>query len=157
PGSHVDIIHTTRDGNGNTVSKVLLEDVIVLAADSSDQRPEAGAIMASVVTVALNPDDMLKVAQAGPTGTLSLALRTPAARRTPRATTPGEDGGEAPPAPRKPSGPAKKHPTPPEGPPVVAKEKKVLPNGLRKFTQTIHNGEETKVVHYWIDANGNVV
>jgi pilus assembly protein CpaB len=75
PGSHVDVMWTTRRGSDSeTFSKVLLEDVIVLAADTNT-RNEGGAMVASTVTVALHPDDVMKITLAMETGSLRLVVR----------------------------------------------------------------------------------
>lgn len=77
PHSRVDITLTVRRGDDtNSFSKVLLEDVLVLAADTKSARGEgADAMPAAVVTVALKPEDVVKVNLAKDMGTLSLALR----------------------------------------------------------------------------------
>ncbi len=77
PHSKVDIISTVkRSDDLNSFSMVLLEDVLVLAADAKDSRDEgARAMSAVVVTVALKPEDVVKVTMAKDMGTLSLALR----------------------------------------------------------------------------------
>lgn len=77
PHSRVDIISTVRRGDdSNSFSQVLLEDVLVLAADNQDVRTEgARAMPATVVTVALKPEDVVKVNMAKDMGTLSLVLR----------------------------------------------------------------------------------
>ena len=77
PHSRVDIIWTVRrGGDRETFSKILLENVLVLAADTAAQRDGDGRAMpASVVTVAVTPEQMLKVNAARETGSLSLALR----------------------------------------------------------------------------------
>jgi pilus assembly protein CpaB len=77
PHSRVDIISTIRKGDDKrSFSRILLEDVLVLAADTNTVRDENGRAMpASVVTVALKPEDALKVAMTRELGTLSLVLR----------------------------------------------------------------------------------
>lgn len=77
PGSRVDVYSTIRRGNDdNTYSNVLLENVLVLAADTNSKRPEGGAATpANVVTVALKPEDALRVTLAKDLGTLTLVLR----------------------------------------------------------------------------------
>jgi Flp pilus assembly protein CpaB len=78
PHSRVDIISTVRRGNDkDSFAQTLLENVLVLAADTSSVRPDQnnGAMPASVVTVALTPEEMLKVNIAKELGPLSLALR----------------------------------------------------------------------------------
>jgi len=77
PLSRVDVICTMRRADDRaTQSRVVLENVLVLAADDKMRRTEDGKPMPStVVTLALKPEDMLKVRLAGEMGTLSLALR----------------------------------------------------------------------------------
>jgi pilus assembly protein CpaB len=77
PLSRVDVIGTFRRGDDkSTFSRVLLENVLVLAADDKTKRDENGKPMPSqVVTLALKAEDALKVRLAGEMGTLSLMLR----------------------------------------------------------------------------------
>ena len=77
PNSRVNIISTVRRGNDrDSYCKILIENVLVLAADQMTRVQENGQAMpASVVTVALKPEDVLKVELAKTLGTISLALR----------------------------------------------------------------------------------
>ncbi len=77
PHSRVDIISTVRRGSDkDSFSQVLLENVLVLAADTNTVRDENGRAMpANVVTVALKPEDVVKVNLAKELGPLSLVLR----------------------------------------------------------------------------------
>src|SRR5262249_11711139 len=77
PLSRVDIISTVKRGSDkDSFSRVLLENVLVLAADSQTNRSDSGqAMLATVVTVALKPEDLVKVELAKELGPLSLALR----------------------------------------------------------------------------------
>src|SRR5581483_7091151 len=77
PMSRVDIISTVRrNDDKNSYSQILLEDVLVLAADTTTQRDGEGRAMpANVVTVAVKPEDALKLRLAGSMGPLSLVLR----------------------------------------------------------------------------------
>jgi Flp pilus assembly protein CpaB len=78
PGSKVDIIFTGRGlvGSSDSFSDVLFEDVLVLAADSNDVRPDGTKVLAAtVVTVALSPEDVLKASLAMELGTMRLVLR----------------------------------------------------------------------------------
>jgi pilus assembly protein CpaB len=77
PLSRVDVIWTVRRANDkDSASRVLLENVLVLAADQQTVRSEnGGAMLANVVTVALKPEDALKVAMARELGTISMVLR----------------------------------------------------------------------------------
>jgi Flp pilus assembly protein CpaB len=77
PMSRVDLIWTVRRANDkDSASRVLLENVLVLAADQSTVRTEgSGAMVANTVVVALKPDDCLKVKTAQDHGTISMVLR----------------------------------------------------------------------------------
>lgn len=79
PGSKVNIVWTLR-GNNNLMAQsiTLLENVLVVAADTQFNRKEegTGAYVASVVTVALTEEEALKVNLAKDIGSLSLALRS---------------------------------------------------------------------------------
>jgi pilus assembly protein CpaB len=76
PMSRVDVVSVLRRGDGDSVSRVLLENVLVLAADTETGRPpDRTAIPASVATVALTPDDAELVTLAAEMGTLRLLLR----------------------------------------------------------------------------------
>lgn len=77
PLSRVDIISTVRRGSDkDSFSQVLLENVLVLAVDTQIHRDVEGRAMpGNVVTLALKPEDMLKVSIARELGPLSLALR----------------------------------------------------------------------------------
>jgi pilus assembly protein CpaB len=78
PMSNVDIVSTLRRGDGDSVSQILLENVLVLAADDQAQRdPNRPAMPASTVTVALNPQDAELVTLAQEMGSLRLILRGP--------------------------------------------------------------------------------
>jgi Flp pilus assembly protein CpaB len=73
PLSRVDVIATIRDKG---FSQVLLQNVLVLAADQQTVRDEGkGAMPAAVVTVALTPEQILKASLAKEFGPLSLVLR----------------------------------------------------------------------------------
>jgi pilus assembly protein CpaB len=82
PGTHVDVILTATP-RGTTrsdpVSKVLLEDVLVLAAGQNiDQAGgEEGAQRFGVATLLVTPEDAQTLILAGQTGTLQLSLRNP--------------------------------------------------------------------------------
>lgn len=77
PLSRVDIFLTVRRGDDkSSYSTALLENVLVLAADTRTQRDESGAAMPTgVVIFALSPEDVMKVNLAREMGPLSLALR----------------------------------------------------------------------------------
>src|SRR6516164_2272697 len=77
PLSRVDLISVVRSAaDRTTYSQILLENVLVLAADSEMRRDDSGKpIQAQVVTLALKPEDVLKVTLARSLGELSLSLR----------------------------------------------------------------------------------
>jgi pilus assembly protein CpaB len=78
PGSKVNIVWTIRGTNNLTAQSVtLLENVLVVAADTKSNRQEdGGAMPANVVTVALTEEEALKVNLAKDIGNLSLSLRS---------------------------------------------------------------------------------
>ncbi|MCI0378996.1 MAG: Flp pilus assembly protein CpaB [Gemmataceae bacterium] len=77
PMSRVDIMHTIRRGTDqDSFAHVLLQNVLVLAVDQQSNANNQGQAMPGhVVTVALKPEDVLKVQLAKELGPLSLALR----------------------------------------------------------------------------------
>lgn len=77
PNSKVNIISTVkRSSDRESYAKILLENVLVLAADDKMRVGEDGRAMpANVVTVALKPEDVLKLELAKTQGMISLALR----------------------------------------------------------------------------------
>ncbi|MCI0643059.1 MAG: Flp pilus assembly protein CpaB [Gemmataceae bacterium] len=77
PMSRVDIMHTIRRGTDtDSFAHVLLQNVLVLAVDQqSNANGQGQAMPGHVVTVALKPEDVLKVQLAKELGPLSLALR----------------------------------------------------------------------------------
>lgn len=77
PLSRVDVVQTVRRGDDKTTyAKIILENVLVLAADQKTTRDESGnAMPAGTVTFALSPEDALKLALAREVGSLSLMLR----------------------------------------------------------------------------------
>jgi Flp pilus assembly protein CpaB len=156
PGSHVDIMWTGREnGNGAVKAGCLLEDIIVLAADTNQLTPEAGgALPASVVTVALTPEDTMKVLQASVTGSLTLVLRNlEEGKKDKSLPTPVLE-------PRVTEEPKVDPKVDPKDAAKIAQDQQPKPkrdHGLRKFTVTAINASETKQYHYWLDANNNVV
>jgi pilus assembly protein CpaB len=77
PLSRVDVIGTFRRSDDKaTFTKILLQNVLVLAADDKTKRGDDGKAMPStVVTLALKPEEALRVRLAGEMGNLSLMLR----------------------------------------------------------------------------------
>lgn len=138
PHSRVNIIQTVRRQNEkDTYVQVLLEDVLVLAADTQVDRNQGIAAPASVVTFALKDEDVLRVTLAKHLGELSLSLRKPndPSRSPVQSMTASEIGpkrkreaqAEAPPPEPSPPAPVK-----------VAEEPKVVDEGP-KGTQHVLN------------------
>jgi Flp pilus assembly protein CpaB len=77
PHSRVDIVQTVRRGDDKTsYAQIILENVLVLAADAKTTRDEGGnAMPASIVTFALSPEDALKLSLCREGGSISLMLR----------------------------------------------------------------------------------
>jgi pilus assembly protein CpaB len=74
PGSRVDVVCTTR-GNDPS-SKVVLQNMLVLAVDTQDQRnPEQKTIIGQTVTVAATANEATRLALAGSIGELRLMLK----------------------------------------------------------------------------------
>lgn len=74
PNSRVDIIWTSL--NGETQSKTILQDMLILAVDQiNDRDPERRAILGSTVTLACYPEEVLELATATKSGDLRLSLR----------------------------------------------------------------------------------
>jgi pilus assembly protein CpaB len=76
PGSHVDVIHTLRNGDRETASKVLLQNILVRAVDQQDRRPEDRAgVVPATVTLEVTPEEALKLAAVKDIGSITLSLR----------------------------------------------------------------------------------
>jgi len=160
PGSHIDIMWTTRRGSDSeTFSKVLLEDVVVLAADTSTHS-DGSAIVASVVTVALLPDDAMKLTLAMETGSLRLIVRnledksssdkervSMAELLKDRNTKSKKEDVQPLPEPEPPARATQETPKEPPTPAIK----------LTKVTVTVRNGPDVQVRSYWVDENDEVV
>jgi Flp pilus assembly protein CpaB len=73
PGSRVDVVLTTKAGTDKAVSKVILQDVLVLAVDEA----KFGQEPPRTVTVAVGVQHARTLTQAGQLGTLAVTLRAP--------------------------------------------------------------------------------
>ncbi|MBL4806713.1 MAG: Flp pilus assembly protein CpaB [Rhodobacteraceae bacterium] len=74
PGSYVDIYWVGISGE-RTVTKLILEDVEVIAIDQTDDEDFSGTRVARTITVQVSPLVVAKLVQAQATGALTLALR----------------------------------------------------------------------------------
>jgi pilus assembly protein CpaB len=170
PLSRVDIINTVRRGDDkSTYSQVILENVLVLAADTEMRRDESGKPQpAQVVTLALKPEEALKVALAREMGTLSLMLRKiNDAHRTENTKltfeklksgegATGEDVSEV----------VTSTPPPVVTPPKVEPVTPVVPDpvdpvtekpSLTKHVLTVVEGSQSRQVIFWLNEAGQVV
>lgn len=173
PHSRVDIISTVRRGDDrSSYSQVLLENVLVLAADQNPIRDDSGRAMpANVVTVALKPKDSLKVHLAKEMGPLSLVLRkindtsksevgkitveqinTRAGGRSSEIVEGGSEGTETSPVTGLPPLP-KTQPKVVAQAPVVEKED---PSGVLHRLRIIE-GDKERSTDYLLDEEGNVI
>jgi tetratricopeptide (TPR) repeat protein len=76
PSSRVNVILTTKDGQ-NSRSRIILQNVPVLAADVDVTRDKGDGAPAPIVTFSLKPEEALKLSLAREKGTLSPGLRGP--------------------------------------------------------------------------------
>lgn len=170
PLSRVDIINTVRRGDDkSTYSQIILENVLVLAADTEMRRDESGKPQpAQVVTLALKSEDALKVTLGREIGTLSLMLRkindthrAEATKLTVEKLKSGEGAtGE------DPTEVVSSTPPPAVTPPKVEPAKPVVPDpvdpvtekpSLKKHVLTVINGNQTSQVVFWLNEAGEVV
>ncbi|HHT9126476.1 MAG TPA: Flp pilus assembly protein CpaB [Candidatus Brocadiia bacterium] len=77
PGSRVDVILTIemKEGKHKAVSKMLLENMLVLAVDQRMRQEEDKPAIVNAVTLLASPDEAEKLALANNKGTLQLAMR----------------------------------------------------------------------------------
>jgi pilus assembly protein CpaB len=81
PGSHVDVLVTLDRADGEPASKIVLQDVEVLAIDQKlEEAKEGEPELVQVVTVETSPQDTEKLTYAAHQGRLQLALRNPTDR-----------------------------------------------------------------------------
>jgi pilus assembly protein CpaB len=75
PGSRVDVVSTTRDGEAK--SEIILQDMLVLAVDMQSGRKEDGSVtmLGNTVTMAAVPEEAMKLTLASTLGELRLLLR----------------------------------------------------------------------------------
>lgn len=157
PHSRVDIISTVRRGDDRqSYSEVLLEDVLVLAADQQNLRDENNrALLASVVTVALKPDDMVKVNMAKDLGPLSLALRKFDDKKSEKLAkiTVEELHNRG----QKKEEVVEVTPQAPPPPPVVVEQSKEEPAYKKHRIRFIHGDKVTYSTPYLLDDNGEPI
>jgi pilus assembly protein CpaB len=164
PGYRVDVVSTLRNGN-ESVSKIILQNMLVLAVDTNASRdPNSASMLGSTVTLAATPEEAMRLSLASALGELRLTLRTPDDQQIVR--LPGakfDDLGKptrdasikddepaaatAPPVPALPALP--KDPPPPL--PVVQKTPEPPPEPVQTHTMTIINGEYVQKAVFTLD------
>jgi pilus assembly protein CpaB len=75
PDARVDVVLTTASPLGGQVSKIVLEDIRVLAAGQTSEQKENKPITVNTVTLAVTPEDAEKLALASNDGKIQLVLR----------------------------------------------------------------------------------
>ncbi|MEP6604547.1 MAG: Flp pilus assembly protein CpaB [Nitrosospira sp.] len=75
PGNKVDILVNAKDEHGNPISKIVLEQILVLAVAQNLGRDETKAKLVDAVTLEVAPEQAEKLDLARSIGTLSLVLR----------------------------------------------------------------------------------
>jgi pilus assembly protein CpaB len=86
PGTHVDVVATVNPGDrqGDITSKVILTNVLVLAAGTKMEQDHDNKPMAvNVVTLLVNPAESERLTLAAGEGKIQLALRNPLDRESP--------------------------------------------------------------------------
>jgi pilus assembly protein CpaB len=171
PGSKVDIVATTREGE--TQAQLIMQDMLVLAVDANDTRdPERGRnMMGSTATLAVTPEQATRLRVASQLGELSLLLRGMGDNKTVRIRSSKRDDlgkpfqqsidfdaalanglmppsiPDLPPVPQAPTGPA-----------VVAADPEAVPvesKPVKEHVMTIITGEfQTKSRFTWDPVEG---
>lgn len=75
PDARVDVVLTTQTASRQQISKIVLEDVWVLAAGQTVERRDNKPISVNTVTLAVTPEDAEKLALAVHDGKINLILR----------------------------------------------------------------------------------
>src|SRR5579872_7182253 len=88
PGTHVDVVATVspNQSQGDITSKVILTNVMVLAAGTKIERGDSDKnkpMPVSVVTLLVDPDEAERLTLASTEGKIQLALRNPLDKTTP--------------------------------------------------------------------------
>ena len=173
PGYRVDVVSTLRGGTGESVSKIILQNMLVLAVDTNSARdPNSPSMLGSTVTLAASPEEATKLSLAAALGELRLTLRTPDDNKIvrlpgskwedlgkpPRDVAPNpEEETSAPSTPPVPQLPALPKDAP--APTIVAQkppEKEPEPVPVETHTITIREGEYTRKARFLWDPNEQV-
>jgi pilus assembly protein CpaB len=78
PGYRVDVVSTTRGNANESVSKIILQNMLVLAVDTIANRDnQTTSLLGSTVTLAATPEEAQRLSLASALGELRLTLRAP--------------------------------------------------------------------------------
>jgi pilus assembly protein CpaB len=81
PGTRVDVLAMIRGTNGESMSRIVVSNVVVLTSgtkfDQDEARKDGKPIKTTVVTLAVTPPDAERIALAATDGQIILALRNP--------------------------------------------------------------------------------
>jgi Flp pilus assembly protein CpaB len=177
PNCRVDVVSTVRQGD-ESFSQIILQNMLVLAADMQSQRdPEKQASISSTVTMAAKPEDAQKLRLAEAMGELSLILRgaeddqnlrvkpikprdvvrsTDGSVEAATGEEPAAVGGAAPPLIGVPDVPTPTKPTETAAAPDKAPPPTPAP-APRTVAQVIYNGETVTKTVFILNDDGNVV
>jgi pilus assembly protein CpaB len=76
PKSHVDVVVVMRRGDDNSVAKIILQNMLVLAVDVNDKQEEGKRnYLGTTVTIAAKPEEAAELALAVSMGEIRLTLR----------------------------------------------------------------------------------
>lgn len=76
PKSHVDVVVVMRRGDENSVAKIILQNMLVLAVDVNDKTEEGKrTYLGTTVTIAAKPEETAELALAASMGEIRLILR----------------------------------------------------------------------------------
>ncbi len=87
PNSHVDVVVTVSQSGGEKRTRIVLQDITVLAADQSVEMKDNKPVRMTTVTMALTPEETERLALAQNEGRVTLALRN--LQDNARVATPG--------------------------------------------------------------------
>jgi pilus assembly protein CpaB len=157
PGARVDVICTVRRGDQDSESKILLQDMQVLAVDTKHRKDaESETIIGQTVTLAAKPEEATQLALASAIGELRLMMRAVGddvkiRHRPTRVTELGKQRFDGPDGSSDASADLKDPPLPTELPPVPEKVEtpvveaapKPPEEPVKEHTLTIVSGEFT--------------
>jgi pilus assembly protein CpaB len=163
PGYRVDVVSTTRGNPHESTSRIILQNMLVLAVDTIANRDgQTNSILGSTVTLAATPEEAQRLSLAAALGELRLTLRTPDDNKVVRLpSAKWEDLGK----------PMRDHPTdkdeeepaaPTSAPPVpplppLPKEAAQLPSGVAKAPEKTPEPSPPPQTHTLTIVNGDYV